>query len=114
MKVQVKIDALGNGQCIVTREDGDPKFYGEKNAAGESRFLYHLKAELKKQGIDCIKKRMWKDGHMVDQMQQYLRERNPKKKRCLAFWNGSFAITGLETDFNDGQVTLQVNNLSEL
>ncbi len=59
----------------VTREENDPKYYGVVNAAGESKLLHAIKKELNKQGYDLVKKRMAKDGHLVDDMQQYLRTR---------------------------------------
>jgi len=100
--------------CVVKREVGDPKCTGVKNAKGESRLLYHVQKALKKQGYDFVKKRMWKDGHMVDDEQQYLRERNPNiNKRCLAIWNGSWAIAGAEEQFNrEGFTTFNVTDLN--
>lgn len=99
--------------CVVEREPGDPKCTGVKNAKGESRLLYHVQQALKKQGYDFVKKRMHKDGHGVSDMQQYLRERNQKGPRCLAIWNGSWAIAGAEEQFNrEGVTTLNVFNLN--
>lgn len=94
----------------VSREECDPKFYGVKNARGESNFLYWLKEILNtKYGFDLIKKRMHKDGHLVDDTQQYLRTRSPKSpKPHLAIWNGHWAFHGAEEDFNNGKVTLRV------
>jgi len=95
--------------CIVTREPSDPKFYGIKNAKGESRFLYHLKNHLNKQGYDLIKKRMWKDGHLVDDMQQYLRTRSLKSpKPHIIISNPYWQIEGAEKNFNEGEVCLDV------
>jgi hypothetical protein len=54
---------------------------------------------------------MWRDGHMMDDMQQYLRERDTKG-RCLAIWNGSFAIEGANDILNrEGVVTLAVEDI---
>ena len=53
-------------KCIIEKEIKDPKFYGVVGAKGESNLLYHIKHILNKQGFDFIKKRMWKDGHLVD------------------------------------------------
>jgi len=95
--------------CIVERESTDPKFYGIVNAAGESRFLYHLKEHLNKQGYDLIKKRMHKDGNMVDEMQQYLRTRNKKSPfPHIYIYNHKWAIEGIEEDFNKGRAVLSV------
>lgn len=97
-------------RIVVIREAGDPKFYGDKNAAGESKFLYHLNAKLYSLGFDLVKKRMWKDGHLVDDMQQYLRSRKPKAddKNNLMIYNGHWAINGLNDDFNKGRAVLMV------
>lgn len=94
----------------VEREAGDPRFYGVKNAAGESRFLGWLMGILNKHhGYDLIKKRMWRDGHLVDEMQQYLRTRSLKSKGPqVAIYNGHWAICGLDEDFNRGEAVLSV------
>ena len=95
----------------VKREPNDPKFYGVQNAAGESNFLYWLKNILNADyGYDLIKKRMWKDGHMVDDMQEYLRTRSPRSEGPkVAIYNHRWAIEGLEQPWNGlGEVTLAV------
>ena len=51
-----------NHSLTIQREPGDPKFYGDRAAAGESALLYYLKKHLNSQGYDLIKKRMQKDG----------------------------------------------------
>jgi len=96
--------------CIVEREPGDPKFHGVVSAAGESRLLHHVKQILNKQGNDLVKKRMWKDGHLVDDMQQYLRTRSPKSPGAHVYiLNNRWAIEGAEVDFNErGRVVLAV------
>ena len=106
MKVTLK-----DGRCIVEREPGDPKFHGVTNAAGESRLLHHVKRELNKQGFDFVKKRMWKDGHLVDNLQQYLRERRPVDGRVLAIYNDAWAIRGAEVDFNAGRASLAATDI---
>lgn len=94
-----------SGKLRVTRESGDPKFYGVKDAAGESRFLYYLKGFLEKEfGWSLIKKRMWRDGHLVNEVQQYLR--TPDSKVML--WNDHWAVAGLEQDWNRGEAVLSV------
>ena len=106
----MKVKMTGH-KCIVTREPGDPVFSGNKNAAGESRLLHHIKNILNQRGYDLIKKRMWKDGHLVDNMQQYLRTRKPtgNPNKDIYIWNGMWAVNG--ADFylrRDGEVTLIV------
>ena len=92
----------------MTRESSDPKLFGARNAAGESCLLYHVKEELKRQGHDVIKKRMWKDGYMVDNLRQYIRTRqNYRPSFCVL--NSRWAIAGAEVDYNErGIVVLQV------
>ncbi len=86
----------------VIREDTDRKYYGAVNAAGESRLLYTIVQKMKKLGMDVIKKRMWKDGHLVADMQQYIRTRNGAE----CWWNGHWQINGLDEDFNNGEAVL--------
>lgn len=93
--------------CIVIRESQDPKIYGIKNASGESRLLYLVQQELKKQGFDVIKKRMCKDGHLVDEMQQYIRTRKGAEP-SFEIYNSRWAIRGAEEPFNKGKVELSV------
>lgn len=102
MKVELK-----EYSCVVTREEGDPKFYGIVNAAGESKLLHHIKLKLKEAGHKVIKKRMWRDGHMVDDMQQYIRTEKGYSP-SFAIYNSNWAIRGAEEDFNAGEVTLAV------
>ena len=96
--------------CIVTREPGDPAYYGVRNAAGESALLYAIKKQLSAQGYDLIKKRMSKDGHLMSDMQQYLRTRKPSgdPDKDIYIWNGHWQIEGAEVDFNAGQVVLML------
>ena len=104
---------LEKGICQVIKEAGDPKFTGVVEARGESRLLHHIKKELIKQGFDVIKKRMWKDGHLMDDMQQYVRTRS--KKKGFMIWNGHWATEGAEVPFNEaGSVVLNVDTYGEL
>jgi len=96
---------------IIEREEGDPKFYGSREAKGESNFLYWLKGILNKEpyNLDLIKKRMWKDGHMVDTYQQYLRTRNMRKgKPYVMIHNANFMIRGIEEYWNQGEAVLTI------
>lgn len=108
MKVELNPE---KGYCLVTREPGDKAYYGIQNAAGESKLLYDVKKILNQQGYNFIKKRMWKDGHLVDDLQQYLTERKPVGKRLLAIYNNFWALRGAEEDYNKGEVQLMVENL---
>jgi len=107
MRVQLDDNGL-----TVTREDGDIRFSGVQNGAGESRLLHHVKLALNAQGFDFIKKRMWKDGHMMDDLQQYLRERNATDGMQLAIYNGRWQIEGAEEILNrTGSVRFIVANI---
>jgi hypothetical protein len=98
---------LNENNCIVTREKGDKKYYGIQNAKGESNLFYQIKKELIKQGHKVIKKRMAKDGHMVDSMQQYIRTVKGYKP-SFAIWNEQWCLRGAEEDYNNGEVALSV------
>lgn len=97
-----------NTSIIVHRESCDPKYYGILNAAGESRLLYAIKKHLNALGFDLIKKRMAKDGHLVDNRQQYLRTRKPSGNPNLdvMIWNGMWIIRSAEEDYNAGKCCL--------
>lgn len=124
-----------NYQMVVEKENTDPKFYGVQNAAGESNFLHKVKNYLNKKieadggiaieikgGKDVvipvkkfIKKRMAKDGHLVDDMQQYIRSKKPfmhnGEKTHICFFNDHWAINGLDNDFNGGKAVLKMEFL---
>tara|TARA_R100001244_G_scaffold88818_1_gene67682 strand:- start:28 stop:408 length:381 start_codon:yes stop_codon:yes gene_type:complete len=111
LKMRVKLE---EHTCVITRGENDPKYYGTLQGRGESNLLHALKIELNKQGFDFIKKRMWKDGHMVDDMQQYLRERSPVNGRQLCIYNDAWAVEGANDLYNDtGTGTFRVVNLLE-
>lgn len=104
----MKLKFDGNS-LIVTREANDPKYYGALNAKGESNLLHAIKNQLNAEGYDLIKKRMWKDGHLVDDCQQYLRTRKKGAgKADIYIYNNRFAIYGANERFNEGEVTLSV------
>jgi len=95
----------GDGTITVTREPGDrQKYYTE------SHLLYAIKQELIEMGFDVIKKRMWKDGHLVGEEQQYIRSREWWKEDAFSIHNSNWAIVGIERDWNElGKVrTLQM------
>jgi hypothetical protein len=95
--------------CVVVKEPGDPTFRKSGWAYAESTFLHYVKKELIKQGHDVIKKRMWHDGHLVDEDQQYIRTRSWKKDGDFFIFNNSHAIYDAGLGFNDwGEVTLSI------
>jgi hypothetical protein len=107
----VELD-LQKHTCRVERQKGDPRFHSSNWALAESTFLYHVLKELKKQGYDVIKKRMWKDGHMVDDTQQYIRTRKWttwEAKGEFAIYNLCYATYDAGERFNEaGEVYLGV------
>jgi len=98
---------ISNNYISVTREPIDKKYYGN---TGESNFLYDLKKILNSIGYDLIKKRMWKDGHLVSDHCQYLRTRKKGAgKADIQIYNGDYALYGANEKFNEGQVTLNLD-----
>ena len=84
----------------INREDMTEKFNNE------STLLYYIKEELIKMGFDVIKKRMWKDGHLVGGDEtQYIRER----KHLFYIYDAEHESRLLHKDFNkEGFVFLQL------
>ena len=107
--MQVELTRFWNsdrGVCVVTREPGDPVFRNGGWGDAESQLLYHVKKELLRQDFDVIKKRMWKDGHLVDETQQYIVTRKGFRP---SFWvyDNNYAIRNMAEDFNrDGKIEL--------
>ena len=109
MKVSIE-----DNTCTVTREPEDPVFRNggyAGSSTGESRLLYHVKKVLNARGYDLVKKRMVKDGHLVDDLQQYLVVRSKRSESPhIYIWNGSWSIGGAEVGFNEtGSVELAVH-----
>ena len=94
----MKID-LQEHILIVERETNDITY--PNTSGGESRFLYHIKKELNKQGYDMIKKLMRKDGHLVDVRQQYIRSR--KVTHGIYIFDPQWSIRFTTTPFNEDE-----------
>jgi hypothetical protein len=100
----------------VTREKGDPKIKppgwgrGMVPTDSDSTLLYHIKKALNACGCDMIKKQMSKDGHLVDEIQQYLRTRSPRSNGPHIYVsNAHWAIRGNDEDYNNGlEVDFQI------
>jgi hypothetical protein len=101
--------------CTVTKELSDPRFTrGGWSCGAESTFLYHVKRELQRMGYDVIKKRMWKDGNLVDDTQQYVRSRNIDCPDAFAIYNDAYAIFDLGERFNEREsIDLPILMLNE-
>lgn len=91
----------GQHSMEIRWQPGDPKRFPAGGwGDGESRFLHWLKGVLKAHGYDLIKKRMWRDGHLVDDQQQYLRHRSPKAPGpAVMLYNGHWACSSLDQDW---------------
>lgn len=80
---------------------------GERAFKSESEVWHKLKKELIAKGFDCIKKLMWKDGHMFgDQRTHYVRTRKPpmenekpRRDRFMVYDN-NYAIRLLHKELN--------------
>jgi hypothetical protein len=106
MKVIMK-----KGCCIVRRTKDDPTFKDSEWGSAESQLLYRIKGILNKRGYELIKKRMWRDGHLMDDNQLYLRTKKPsgKPSKDIYIYNSNWAVEGAEVDFNKkGETVLTV------
>ena len=98
MKIELN---LKGRYCRAIKEAGDPYFSNGGYADAESTLLYHVQQALKDQGYDVIKKRMWKDGHLVNEFQQYIRTRSGLSKADeFAIYNSRYAIENAGEAFN--------------
>ena len=70
----------------------------------------HVKLALIKQGHDVVKKRMWEDGHMIDEKQQYIRTRSKTSPQPHIYvWDNHWNVRNSAEDLNDaGEVTFAV------
>lgn len=102
---------LDGCKIIFTREQGDPKFHGIRQAKGEHGLLHFIKEWLNARGFGLAKKLVQKDGHLMgDQYQPYLRTRKPSKGQphiCIV--SGFYAIRGANEDWNEGEVALDLH-----
>ncbi len=108
--------SLTGSYVTFTREDGDPRFHGTRSAEGEHALLHYLKQWLNARGFVLIKKRVQKDGHLMeDQFQPYLRSKNGMKERAsvtaphIYLVSGFYALRGANEDWNEGRVTLELH-----
>ena len=102
MRVDLKLN-ISNGRLtgghVTVYRDGGPKIYSD------SAFWHAVKRELQKQGHDVIKKLMWKDGHMVDDNQYYVRSRKYTPTSFMLSQT-DFAIRSVYDDYNkEGKAT---------
>jgi hypothetical protein len=97
----MKLKVNGN-TLTVLREKGDRRY------STESNLLYAIKKMLLDASIPVIKKRMWKDGHLVSDYQLYLRAPYSSFPG-FHIYSEYFAIRGANQDWNkDGEACLTI------
>jgi len=84
--------------AIIRKEPNDEKVYCD------SVLFYKIKIALQKIGFDCIKRLMWKDGHLVDEREHYIIDRKSK----WFMWNPNYQVRSAYEDYNDGKVILRL------
>lgn len=67
--------------------------YIAPNNGGDSLLLYKIKNLLNKAGANLIKKRMWKDGHLVSDYAQYIRPASRGKAANMYIFDTKFNIS---------------------
>jgi hypothetical protein len=113
------IVTIVGSSCYVYRQDGDPVFRPTKgdsswSAPGwygaESHLLHHIKRILNQRAYNLIKKRTWKDGHLLGtEHTQYLRSRNSRGTPSLCIYHANQASEIAAELFNKiGMVELAV------
>ena len=84
----------GSTYLTILREPSDPRI------SDESQLLHRIKCELNRhirnRKRQFIKKRMWKDGHLVADTQQYLRTRDGE----FCIYNHRYAIEDAGAEYN--------------
>lgn len=102
----MQISRIGK-RVIVTRDPGDPRI------SNESNLWYKIRNVLLKKGEDVIKKRMWKDGHMVDDNIFWVRSRK-YKPGSYGIYDPDYAVRNMMEEYNyEGRVTLSIISLLE-
>jgi hypothetical protein len=105
--------------CYVYHQPGDPTFRPNRSGSSwsppgwygaESRLLHHVLRILNRRDYDLIKRRMWRDGHMVGtEHTQYLRSRSIKSIPSLCIYHADHAVESAAESFNVlGMVELAV------
>lgn len=108
MKIKIEND------MVVTKDQNDEAVPVRLvNGAGESLLLYRIKQALNlAAGSNVfIKKRMYKDGHMVDDLQQYIRTAGNGRKGLphVYLYSPHWATRGLDQVWADkGEVVLHI------
>lgn len=101
----MKISYLGK---LLTVSASTPK----ERYANESALFYALRNLLKSQGVDCVKRRPDRDGHLCS-APYYIRSRE-KDCRWLVFDSNYAIMNGAKTFNQCGQITLEVAGILPL
>lgn len=105
--------------CYVYRQDTDPVYRPSRSRSSwsppgwygaESRLLHHVLRTLNVRGFALIKKRMWRDGHMVGtEHTQYLRSRHVRGTPSFCLYHADHAVEIAAESYNVlGRVVLRV------
>lgn len=81
------------------RQNWFKRIPGTPAMKSESALMYAIKNILRDSGLNVVKKLMWKDGHLVNDTQYYIRER--RGKWCL--WDTEYQVRNLAEDYNRGE-----------
>ncbi len=113
MKLEIKGSLLE-----VEREKGDARLRkgGGYGGTAETQLFSHIRRALQGLGFkNVVHKRMWRDGHMVDDHQTYVRFDIPTERGTFRFciYNGSWALYDAgERLRENGRVGLLVERLT--
>jgi len=102
--MHLHFNASGHTLCV--SQDPD-----DTHIKDTSHLLYAIKRKLNREGYDVIKKRAWKDGHLISDTEQYLRSRIGF---TLMIWDSQYQIRDLAKDYKaTGKVVLRVERATE-
>lgn len=113
MKIDLNLD---KHYCRITREPRDKPVYKSQHPTDPDSFLLLLVKRIlnRQQNYDLIKKRMCKDGHLTDNIQQYLRSRNITNADSFCiYWNNWAISNAIDTYRENRTVILTITMLND-
>jgi hypothetical protein len=88
--------------------------YSEPYVRNESDLFLRLRNVLIRLGYDVIKKLMWKDGHLVDEYEHYVRSRHVNRPDAFAIYDSDYVIRSSAQEYNrEGEIDLTIVSLIE-
>lgn len=104
---------IGGNTLLLVRQQGDkpiPRITKTSfSPHAESILLRRLQRELMQFGVDLVKRRMSKDGHLVDSHQMYLVSRSQKCPYAICILNSSWSIRDAGEEYRQrGTTTLTI------